>query len=40
LTALLLVSFVFYSPLNFHRPLTHLECERRNTFQHVVDCRS
>ncbi len=40
LTALLLVSFVFYSPLNFHRPLTYLECERRNTFQHVVDCRS
>jgi len=40
LTALLLVSFVFYSPLNFHRPLTYQECERRNTFQHVVDCRS
>jgi hypothetical protein len=40
LTALLLVSFVFYAPLNFHRPLTYLECERRNTFQHVVDCRS
>jgi dolichyl-phosphate-mannose--protein O-mannosyl transferase len=39
LTALLLVSFVFYSPLNFHRPLTYLECERRNTFEHVVDCR-
>jgi dolichyl-phosphate-mannose--protein O-mannosyl transferase len=40
LTALLLVSFVFYSPLNFHRPLTHQQCERRNSFQHVVDCRS
>jgi dolichyl-phosphate-mannose--protein O-mannosyl transferase len=40
LTALLLVSFVFYSPLNFHRPLTYQECERRNSFQHVVDCRS
>jgi dolichyl-phosphate-mannose--protein O-mannosyl transferase len=40
LTALLLMSFVFYSPLNFHRPLTHRECEERNSFQHVVDCRS
>jgi dolichyl-phosphate-mannose-protein mannosyltransferase len=40
LTALLLVSFVFYSPLNFHRPLTYQQCERRNAFQHVVDCRS
>jgi hypothetical protein len=40
LTALLLVSFVFYSPLNFHRPLTYQQCERRNSFQHVVDCRS
>ena len=40
LTALLLVSFVFYSPLNFHRPLTYQQCERRNFFQHVVDCRS
>jgi dolichyl-phosphate-mannose--protein O-mannosyl transferase len=40
LTALLLVSFVFYSPLNFHRPLTYQQCERRNSFQHVVDCRA
>jgi dolichyl-phosphate-mannose--protein O-mannosyl transferase len=40
LTALLLVSFVFYSPLNFHRPLTRQQCEWRNSFQHVVDCRS
>jgi dolichyl-phosphate-mannose--protein O-mannosyl transferase len=39
LTALLLVSFAFYSPLNFHRPLTYQQCERRNSFQHVVDCR-
>jgi dolichyl-phosphate-mannose--protein O-mannosyl transferase len=40
LTALLLVSFVFYSPLTFHRPLTHEQCERRNSFQHVVDCKA
>jgi dolichyl-phosphate-mannose--protein O-mannosyl transferase len=40
LTALVLVSFAFYSPLNFHRPLTHAQCERRNSFQHVVDCVS
>jgi dolichyl-phosphate-mannose--protein O-mannosyl transferase len=40
LTALVLVSFAFYSPLNFHRPLTHQQCERRNSFQHVVNCLS
>jgi dolichyl-phosphate-mannose--protein O-mannosyl transferase len=40
LTALVLVSFTFYSPLNFHRPLTHQQCERRNSFQHVVNCVS
>jgi dolichyl-phosphate-mannose--protein O-mannosyl transferase len=40
LTALLLVSFIFYSPLNFHRPLTYRQCEWRNSFQHVVNCRS
>jgi hypothetical protein len=39
LTVLLLLSFVFYSPLNLHRPLTYAECERRNAFQHVVDCK-
>ena len=39
LTALLLVSFVFYSPLSFHRPMTYRQCELRNVFQHVVDCR-
>jgi dolichyl-phosphate-mannose-protein mannosyltransferase len=39
LTALLLVSFVFYSPLNFHRPLTYQQCEWRNSLQHIVDCR-
>lgn len=38
MTALLLCSFVFYSPLTFHRPLTHVECERRNLPQHVVEC--
>lgn len=38
-TVLLLASFLFYSPLSFHRPLTHAQCERRNFFQHVVDCR-
>jgi hypothetical protein len=35
-----LVSFAFYSPLNFHRPLTHQQCEWRNSFQHVVNCVS
>jgi dolichyl-phosphate-mannose--protein O-mannosyl transferase len=40
LTALLLTSFVFYSPLNFHWPLTHEQCEWRNSLQHVVDCRA
>ncbi len=39
-TALLLASFIFYAPLTFHRPLSHAECERRNLFQHVVDCHS
>ncbi len=39
LTALLLISFVFYSPLSFHRPMTYQQCELRNFFQHVVDCR-
>ena len=38
-TALLLASFLFYAPLTFHRPLTHTECERRNVFQRVVECR-
>jgi dolichyl-phosphate-mannose-protein mannosyltransferase len=38
-TALLLVSFAFYAPLSFHRPLTHAQCEWRNIVQHVVDCR-
>jgi dolichyl-phosphate-mannose-protein mannosyltransferase len=38
-TALLLASFIFYAPLTFHRPLSHAECERRNLFQHVVDCQ-
>ena len=39
ITVLLLVSFAFYSPLSFHRPLTYAQCERRNVVQHVVDCR-
>jgi dolichyl-phosphate-mannose--protein O-mannosyl transferase len=38
-TVLLLVSFAFYSPLSFHRPLTHAQCEWRNVVQHIVDCR-
>ena len=38
-TVLLLASFLFYAPLTFHRPLTHAQCERRNIFQHVVECR-
>jgi dolichyl-phosphate-mannose-protein mannosyltransferase len=39
MTAALLVSFVFYAPLSYHRPLTHGQCELRNLFEHVVDCR-
>jgi dolichyl-phosphate-mannose-protein mannosyltransferase len=39
MTAALLVSFVFYAPLSYHRPLTHDQCELRNLFEHVVDCR-
>ena len=39
MTAALLVSFVFYAPLSYHRPLTHHECELRNLFAHVVDCQ-
>jgi dolichyl-phosphate-mannose--protein O-mannosyl transferase len=39
ITVLLLVSFAFYSPLTFHRPLTHAQCEWRNIVQHIVDCR-
>jgi dolichyl-phosphate-mannose-protein mannosyltransferase len=39
ITALLLVSFAFYSPLSFDRPLTHAQCEWRNAVQHIVDCR-
>jgi dolichyl-phosphate-mannose--protein O-mannosyl transferase len=38
-TVLQLGSFVFYSPLSSHQPLTHAQCERRNVVQHVVDCR-
>jgi dolichyl-phosphate-mannose--protein O-mannosyl transferase len=36
---LLLAGFVFYAPLTFHRPLTHAQCEWRNFFQRVVECR-
>jgi dolichyl-phosphate-mannose--protein O-mannosyl transferase len=39
ITALLLVSFAFYAPLSFHRPLTHAECEWRNVVQSVVACQ-
>jgi dolichyl-phosphate-mannose-protein mannosyltransferase len=39
MAVLLLVSFQFYSPLSFHRPLTHAECEWRNAVQHIVNCR-
>ncbi len=39
LTGPLLIAFAFYSPLSFHRPLTHAQCEWRNAIQHVVDCR-
>jgi dolichyl-phosphate-mannose-protein mannosyltransferase len=39
LTAALLASFVFYSPLNFHRPLTRNDCQLRNVLHHVVNCR-
>ena len=40
MTSLLLAGFVFYSPLNFHHPLTKSQCERRNLLQHVVECRA
>src|SRR5262249_31219948 len=39
LTAVLLISFVFYAPLSYHRPLTHEQCELRNLFHEVVACR-
>jgi dolichyl-phosphate-mannose-protein mannosyltransferase len=39
ITVLLLVSFAFYAPLSFHRPLTHSECEWRNVVQRVVVCQ-
>ena len=39
ITMLLLISFAFFSPLSFHRPLTHAQCEWRNLVQHIVDCR-
>jgi dolichyl-phosphate-mannose--protein O-mannosyl transferase len=39
LTVSLFVSFTFYSPLTFHRPLTLAQCEWRNVVQHIVDCR-
>jgi dolichyl-phosphate-mannose--protein O-mannosyl transferase len=39
MTVLLLVSFAFYSPLSVHRPLSHSQCEWRNTLQHIVHCR-
>lgn len=38
-TALLLANFLFYAPLTFHQPLTHSQCEWRNLFQAVVECR-
>lgn len=38
-TLVVLGSFIFYSPLSFHRPLAHSQCEARNMLQHVVDCR-
>lgn len=39
MTAALLVSFVYYAPLSYHRPLTHRQCELRNLLAHVIDCR-
>jgi len=39
ITMLLLIGFAFYSPLSFHRPITHAQCEWRNVVQHIVDCR-
>lgn len=39
-TALLLAGFVFYSPLTFHRAMTHGECELRNILQRVVVCQA
>ncbi len=31
--------FIFYSPLTFHRYLTHGQCEWRNVLEHVVNCQ-
>jgi len=38
-TALLLASFLFYSPLTFHQKLTRQQCELRNVLQRVVVCQ-
>lgn len=32
-------SYLFISPLTYHQPLTKQECEQRNLFKQVVDCR-
>jgi dolichyl-phosphate-mannose-protein mannosyltransferase len=35
-----LASYLFFLPLNNHRPLTKQECERRNiSISHIVDCQ-
>jgi dolichyl-phosphate-mannose-protein mannosyltransferase len=39
MAVLLWASFIFYSPLTFHRYLTHGQCEWRNVLEHVVNCQ-
>jgi dolichyl-phosphate-mannose-protein mannosyltransferase len=38
MVVLLWSCFIFYSPLTFHRYLTHRQCEWRNVIEHVVKC--
>lgn len=35
----IVLSFAFYSPLSFHRPLSKGECELRNILQPIVKCQ-
>ena len=39
MVVMLWACFIFYSPLTFHRYLTHGQCEWRNVLQHVVNCQ-
>lgn len=39
MVVMLWACFIFYSPLTFHRYLTHGQCEWRNVLEHVVNCQ-